>query len=111
MLRSLLRPLWYRSSAPVVSQQFRQFHHTSISFKFSHRHNGCKLYQQRRGKKNDSKVSSLFKPVPVESNRDDIDIGAELTGKLDKSELLKILNKFTQKPEIRALCVENGLDS
>ncbi|XP_055692792.1 ATP-dependent RNA helicase SUV3 homolog, mitochondrial [Lutzomyia longipalpis] len=68
---------------------------------------------QVRGKKDDSSsanLSSLFKPVPVKSNPDDINIGAELTGTLDKAELLKVLNKFSQKREIKMLCTENGLD-
>jgi hypothetical protein len=59
-------------------------------------------------KKNDS---SLFKPIPIKVNQDDINIGAEITGmSLDKGEVLKILNKFSQKAEIRMLCVENGMD-
>lgn len=69
------------------------------------------LYQQYRGKKDESNLSALFKPVPVKSNPDDISIGAELTGKLDKGELLKVLNRFTQKRETKLLCMENGLDS
>ncbi|XP_053946950.1 ATP-dependent RNA helicase SUV3 homolog, mitochondrial [Anastrepha ludens] len=56
-------------------------------------------------------VSTLFKPVAVPRNADEHDVGTEMVGKLDKAELLKILNKFTQKREIKILCVENGLDS
>ncbi|XP_054731967.1 ATP-dependent RNA helicase SUV3 homolog, mitochondrial [Anastrepha obliqua] len=56
-------------------------------------------------------VSTLFKPVAVPRNTDEHDVGTEMVGKLDKAELLKILNKFTQKREIKILCVENGLDS
>lgn len=63
-----------------------------------------------RGKKDDSTLSALFKPVPVKPGPDDINIGAELTGRLDKAELMKILNKFTQRREIKLLCIENGLD-
>lgn len=62
------------------------------------------------GKRDEINLSSLFKPVSVKNSPDDINIGAELTGTLDKSELVKLLNKFTQKKEIRALCVENGID-
>lgn len=65
----------------------------------------------QRGKKDKSDISALFSPVPIKPSPDDINIGAELTGSLDKGELLKILNKFTQKKEIRMLCMENGLDS
>ncbi|CAO1442803.1 unnamed protein product [Diamesa hyperborea] len=65
-----------------------------------------------RTKKDDStNFSALFKPVPIKTTQDDINIGAELTGILDKAELIKILNRFSQKREIRALCVENGLDN
>lgn len=66
--------------------------------------------QSHRGKKDDSNLSALFKPVPVKTSPDDISIGAELTEKLNKADLLKILNKFTQKREIKLLCMENGLD-
>ena len=60
-------------------------------------------------RKNTENVSMLFKPVSVQSNTEE-DIGSELVGKLDKNDVLKILNKFTQKREIKTLCVENGLD-
>lgn len=66
---------------------------------------------QRRGKKDDANLSSLFRPVPIKQSLDDINIGLELTGDLDKVELLKILNKFTQKKEVKILCMESGLDS
>lgn len=64
-----------------------------------------------RRKKGDSSISALFRPVPISPNADDINVGAELSGKLDKSDLLRVLNKFTQKREIKMLCMENGLDS
>ncbi|XP_064552930.1 ATP-dependent RNA helicase SUV3 homolog, mitochondrial isoform X1 [Drosophila montana] len=64
-----------------------------------------------RNKKHETNVSALFKPVQVQANIDDEDVGSELVGKLEKSELLKILNKFAQRREIKALCSENGLDS
>lgn len=68
-------------------------------------------YVPARLKKSDSSVSSLFIPVPVKPNPDDINVGAELTGNLNKSDLLKVLNKFYQKPAIKVLAMENGLDS
>lgn len=64
----------------------------------------------RRSKKDDFNLSSLFKPVSIKANPDDINIGAELTGTLDKGELVKVLNKFSNQREIRTLCMENGLD-
>lgn len=64
-----------------------------------------------RTKKHDrSSSSALFVPVPVKPNPDDINIGAEFTGRLKKQDLLKILNKFYQKAEVRLLASENGLD-
>lgn len=68
-------------------------------------------YMQRRTKKSDSKISSLFVPVNVKPNPDDINVGAELTGSFNKAELLKLLNKFYQKPEVKQLLTDNGLDS
>lgn len=56
-------------------------------------------------------MSSLFIPVPVKSNADDINVGAELSGSFNKAELLKLLNKFYQKKEIKILLQENGLDT
>lgn len=65
---------------------------------------------QKRYKKDDN-LSTLFVPVPVKPTPDDINVGAELTGRLNKGDLLKILNRFYQKPEIKQLALENGLDS
>lgn len=81
---------------------------TQIATKYVH----LSSYVQARNKKTGPQhVSTLFKPVPMPRNADEHDVGAEMVGKLDKAELLKILNKFTQKREIKLLCVENGLDS
>lgn len=65
---------------------------------------------EKEVKKNLTNVSSLFKPLPVSHRPFEINVGSELVGKLDKTEILKILNKFTQKTEVKMLCVENGLD-
>ncbi|XP_065173456.1 ATP-dependent RNA helicase SUV3 homolog, mitochondrial isoform X2 [Atheta coriaria] len=65
-----------------------------------------------RGKRNNSApISSLFTPVTVQQNTDDENVGAELTGTINKADLLKILNKFYQKREIKLLLQENGLDN
>ncbi|KAK5644789.1 hypothetical protein RI129_006089 [Pyrocoelia pectoralis] len=64
-----------------------------------------------RGKKDDVTLSTLFKPVSVTPSSDDINVGAELTGTINKADLLKILNKFYQLPEIKHLLNENGLDN
>lgn len=68
-------------------------------------------FQQHRTKKNDGTLSTLFKPIEIKPNPDDINVGAELTGSLNKADLLKVLNKFYQQKEIKQLLTENGLDS
>lgn len=71
----------------------------------------CIGYVIKRGKKHDRGGSSaLFVPVPVKPTPDDINIGEEFTGRLKKQDLLKILNRFYQKPEVRLLASESGLD-
>lgn len=64
-----------------------------------------------RGYNDDStiSVSKLFQPATIKEN-DANNIGAELTGKINKSQLLSILNKFSQKKEIFNLCRDHGLD-
>lgn len=64
-----------------------------------------------RAKHDNSNLSALFHPVPVKSNPDDINVGAELCGSLKKNNLINVLNEFYQKPEIKAILIENGLDS
>lgn len=67
-----------------------------------------------RGKQDNSgdesfKVSRLFEPAtPKESS--DSELGAELTGRINKSDILKVLNKFSQKADNKSLCLEYGLD-
>jgi hypothetical protein len=57
-------------------------------------------------------VSQLFVPVPVKLESEGYhDVGAELTGKLKKQDLLKVLNKFFRRSEVKLLSLENGLDS
>ncbi|GAB1598972.1 ATP-dependent RNA helicase SUPV3L1, mitochondrial-like [Argonauta hians] len=56
-------------------------------------------------------LSSLFHPVSASyRNKDNYNVGAELSGTLNKGDLLQMLNTFYQKPEIRTLAAENGLD-
>ena len=53
---------------------------------------------------------SVFKPVLVKPNPDDLNFGEEIAGKINKQALLKELNIFHNHPEIRQLCKEHGLD-
>ncbi|XP_043651567.1 ATP-dependent RNA helicase SUV3 homolog, mitochondrial isoform X1 [Drosophila teissieri] len=80
----------------------------SIDLSLRRLHRASSLFSRKRPETN---LSALFKPVQVQANTDSEDVGSELSGKLDKAELLKILNKFTQRREIKSLCSENGLDA
>lgn len=66
---------------------------------------------QSRSKKDNSNLSTLFTPVAVKPTPDDINVGAELTGAIAKPDLLKVLSKFYQLPEVKQLLAENGIDS
>ncbi|KAL8186968.1 UNVERIFIED_CONTAM: ATP-dependent RNA helicase supv3l1, mitochondrial [Gekko kuhli] len=57
--------------------------------------------------------TSLFVPLPVSPEAPGAagDVGAELTCPLNKSEVLKVLNKFYRRREIQKLGAENGLDA
>jgi len=53
---------------------------------------------------------SVFKPILVRPNPDDLNFGEEIAGKINKQALLKELNRFFTSPEIKLLCKEHGLD-
>ncbi|CAL8353205.1 unnamed protein product [Merluccius merluccius] len=56
--------------------------------------------------------TSLFVPLAFKSDCSvDGSVGAELTQPLDKSELLKILNRFYKKKEMQKLAADQGLDA
>uniref|UniRef100_A0A8C7TNJ0 ATP-dependent RNA helicase SUPV3L1, mitochondrial n=1 Tax=Oncorhynchus mykiss TaxID=8022 RepID=A0A8C7TNJ0_ONCMY len=56
--------------------------------------------------------TSLFVPLNIKSDVDDgWAVGAELTQPLDKSELLKILNKFYKRNEMQKIAADQGLDA
>lgn len=61
--------------------------------------------------KSKSSTSLLFTPVPVKIDDNTSPAGEELSGKLDKTKLVKIINAFYRKPELQQLAEENGLDS
>lgn len=67
--------------------------------------------RQYNSKKDDTVLSTLFKPISIKPSPDDINVGAELTGLLNKADLLKVLSKFYQMREVKHLLSENGLDS
>ncbi|XP_042341781.1 ATP-dependent RNA helicase SUPV3L1, mitochondrial [Plectropomus leopardus] len=56
--------------------------------------------------------TSLFVPVSLKTDSSaDGSVGAELTQPLDKSELLKVLNRFYKRKEMQKLAADNGLDA
>lgn len=55
-------------------------------------------------------VSSLFKPVPVKEDSNDANVGAELTGVLNKRKIVQILCDFATKEVIKELSIKYGLD-
>ncbi|KAK2896677.1 hypothetical protein Q8A67_011165 [Cirrhinus molitorella] len=56
--------------------------------------------------------TSLFVPLTVKSDEGgDGAIGEELTQPLDKSELLKVLNRFYKRKEMQKLAADQGLDA
>eukprot|EP00092_Neocalanus_flemingeri_P021974 GFUD01023831.1.p1 GENE.GFUD01023831.1~~GFUD01023831.1.p1 ORF type:complete len:820 (-),score=227.95 GFUD01023831.1:113-2572(-) len=62
------------------------------------------------GGKEPKEPMSVFKPVLVKSNPDDLNFGEEIAGKINKQALLKELNRFFTSPEIKILCKDHGLD-
>lgn len=82
---------------------------------FQHKKNDVIIFQSyaivSRGVKDDSSnsVSKLFQPATIKEI-DVSQIGLELTGKINKPQLLNVLNTFSQKNEIINLCKEHGLD-
>ena len=61
-------------------------------------------------KPDDKGSSRLFKPVMVRTNPDDVDLGKEIAGDIDRSELLSRLNTFFKSEITRQLAREQGLD-
>nr|XP_042901967.1 ATP-dependent RNA helicase SUV3 homolog, mitochondrial [Parasteatoda tepidariorum] len=66
-----------------------------------------------RWKSDKDDISSIVIPVPVApaNNVDDINIGEELSTKINKVDILKLINKFFKQPEITIIAAENGIDS
>ena len=70
---------------------------------------------QRRWKSTNAELlSSLFVPVQVEptiNSGHGEDIGEEFTGKLNRDDVLKVMNAFYRRPEMKRLAEEHGRDS
>lgn len=75
-----------------------------------------KIFRQSLGKpKMDEKldIADIIQPVfvkPKAVTKDDINVGEELTGKLDKAQLMKKLTAFYRKPTTKALSKQRGMD-
>ena len=58
-------------------------------------------------------ISDIIQPVyvkPKAAEEDDINVGEELAGKLDKAQLMKRLTAFYRKPTTKALAKQRGMD-
>ena len=55
-------------------------------------------------------MSKLFKPVTIKPNPDDLNLGSEIAGKIERSKLIKTLNSFFQSQKTKTLSREQGLD-
>nr|CAG4651622.1 EOG090X01V1 [Triops cancriformis] len=62
-------------------------------------------------KRKEDPLSSLIVPVPIRPNPDDINVGAEIAGKLRKEDISRVLSKFSQREQIKSAAYEIGLDS
>lgn len=95
----------------TFSHRLLRYHSHVFHYKKSDAKNLISCAIVTRGIKDDSSksVSKLFQPATIKEN-DVSNIGVELTGKINKSQLLRILNLFSQKKEIFNLCKEHGLD-
>lgn len=58
-----------------------------------------------------SNPNRIFRPVVVVPSKDDINVGAELVGKISKQEVLKVLNHFNLRTEVQNVAKAHGLDS
>lgn len=67
-----------------------------------------KKKQKSNNLKPKESVSSLFKPVPVKQNSDNV--GIELTGSLNKRKIVQILCDFSKKEILKELTLKYGLD-
>lgn len=70
----------------------------------------CHQSIREKNSKSNLPATSLFQPVPVKSSPTDLNVGAELTGILNKSEIIKVLGAFAQKKAVKDLALKYGLD-
>ncbi|XP_043251160.1 ATP-dependent RNA helicase SUV3 homolog, mitochondrial [Colletes gigas] len=93
----------FKRSNSLISPLFRQLYPT---MRFT------QIISKKCSNKRSSKsVSVLYHPVPVKTNPNDKNIGIELTGTLNKSEIIKFLNIFEQKKSVMDLALKYGLDN
>ncbi|XP_078037033.1 suv3 RNA helicase isoform X3 [Augochlora pura] len=66
---------------------------------------------RQKSKKNDLNVTSLFQPVRIKTDPSNTNVGAELTGKLNKTDIIITMSSFANKKSIRDLAAAHGLDN
>ncbi|XP_077451184.1 ATP-dependent RNA helicase SUPV3L1, mitochondrial [Stigmatopora argus] len=87
--------------------------HASSSSGLLHREQPmCGAVNSRNSSSSSTPDTSLFIPVTLKTDPSpEWSVGAELSQNLDKSELLKIVNRFYKRKEMQKLAAENGLDA
>ncbi|XP_077570273.1 ATP-dependent RNA helicase SUPV3L1, mitochondrial [Stigmatopora nigra] len=87
--------------------------HASSSSGLLHREQPmCVAVNSRNSSSSRTPDTSLFVPVTLKTDLSpEWSVGAELSQNLDKSELLKIVNRFYKRKEMQKLAADNGLDA
>ncbi|KAK2145127.1 hypothetical protein LSH36_701g02017 [Paralvinella palmiformis] len=111
MLRQGHRVVWWNYGhkflLPTMSRTCRcvseQIKQPRVLYGFGVRH---------RSSGNDSDFSSLVKALPLKpiQDPDGINVGEELTGRLNEKDIIKTLNKFYTQKQVKELAADNGLD-
>ncbi|XP_012343051.2 ATP-dependent RNA helicase SUV3 homolog, mitochondrial [Apis florea] len=100
----------------IVTEQLKVRNNFIVSSFLRQLCSRTKFIQNVKKKQNSNKlkakesISSLFKPVPVNQNSDDANVGIELTGSLNKRKIVQILCDFAKKEIIKELTIKYGLD-
>lgn len=65
--------------------------------------------KNQNGNGKSTEIPSIFKPVPIKDVPVN-EVGKEMVGELEREKVLTILNSFSQRKQIRELCIEFGID-
>ncbi|XP_076762122.1 suv3 RNA helicase [Xylocopa sonorina] len=96
----------------VVAEQLKRRSNFLVSLVLRQLNPTVKCAQSIRRKHTNSKssISSLFKPIIVKTNANEENIGIELSGTLNKRDIINILCKFAYQDTVKELSAKHGLD-